>query len=72
MKVTVSKWGMLYDFTSGIDLCRALYTVDNHNLQRHIVCKKPEDKKTAYEALTLEFKRKYGDNVEIVFDEKSG
>jgi 3-oxoacyl-ACP reductase-like protein len=72
MKITVTNWGMLYDYTSGVDLCRALYFIDNQNLQKHLVLKKPESKKfvTAYEAVEKELKRKYGDSIEIIFDEK--
>jgi hypothetical protein len=72
MKITVTNWGMLYDYTTGIDLCRALYFVDNYNTQKHMAFKKPETKKatTAQEAVETELKRKYGNNIQITFDEK--
>jgi hypothetical protein len=72
MKITVTNWGMLYDYSTGIDLCRALYFIDDQATQKHMAFKKPETKKsmTAQEAVQSELKRKYGKDIQITFDEK--
>jgi hypothetical protein len=72
MKVTVTDWGALYDYSSNIDMVRALYFIDNQNTQKHMAFKKPETKQytTAQENVIAELKNKYGPAVEIVFDEK--